>query len=222
MDGSSRTAQRHLIEAILDNEPERARAALEAGACPRLVDHEDPGLWRLFGFDHLAGSFLLYEAVTLASKRKNAGDVRLIRVLLQHGARVSQVDDQGYSAAHEAAATNQAQALELLIASDADVNLRSCKGFTPIHTAIFGNAMPCVKLLLESGARLELTSHYGKTPLQYAQILDRKELQGLIEAHMAIRAMQAITGITGITGFTGVTGVTCPVGRAPSTDFRPA
>lgn len=200
MDGRKRTAQRHLIEAILDNEPDRARAAIEAGACPSMVDHEDPGLWRLFSFDDLAGSFLLYEAVTLASKRKSVNDVRIIRVLLEHGAFVSQTDDQGYSAAHKAAATNQTQALKLLIASDADVSLPSCKGYTPIHTAIFGNARSCLNLLLASGARLDLSSHYGKTPLEYAQALDRKELQALIEAHMAMRAMQSVVSIGGISG----------------------
>lgn len=209
---NQRTAQRHLFEDILDNDPARVRMSIESGANPNAVDHDVLDLWRLFSFDKLTGSFPLYEAVHLASKRKTGNDdVEVIRILLQYGANVNQVDDSGYSATHKAAALNNTQALTLLINSGADLNMRSEKGYTPIHTAIYGEAESCVRILLARGASINCINVAGLSSLQYAKKLGRNDIGAMIESHVAMQTINNMMDTIGMSGIVSGTHNSQPI-----------
>lgn len=181
-----------MLESILDNDSPGLLRALNGGCNPNIRDHDVPELWRLFR-DCATGSFPLYEAVNLNSKQLAIGrDANVIRLLLEHGADANMVDDNGFSAIHQAAALNNVNALNLLIEHGADLHRASGKGYTPLHTAIYGKAEACIVILLRSGASLSAIGVAERDPLQYARELKRADLLALMESHLAQEAFEQV------------------------------
>ncbi len=181
-----------LIEAVFDNDRDLALKALREGANPNIKDHDHAGLWRLFNLK-CTGSFLLYEAVNLGSRNsRRKRDTGVIEALLEHKANVNMTDDEGFSATHQAASMNNADVLAVLLAHGADVNIKSKKGYTPLHTAIYGEADACVEMLLNAGANSDLHTVGGLDCMQYALLLQRKDMIALLESHTALRAMTQV------------------------------
>jgi hypothetical protein len=190
-----------LLEAVLDNDHELALVALKAGSDPNIRDHDHPGPWRLFDVN-TKGSFPLYECVNLCSRNvRRKKDTRVIEALLDHGALIDMVDDQGFSATHQAASMNNADALKLLIERGADVNIKSKKGYTPLHTAIYGRADACVDVLLGAGADHDLHNVDGLDCLEYARSLKRKEMAALLESRHAMEAMTRLLASMDVQSF---------------------
>jgi hypothetical protein len=81
---------------------------------------------------------------------------------------VNQVAGPGVTALHVAAALNNRQAIELLLAKGANINARTEGGFTPLHWAASRDAVDAASLLVQSGADINATTPNNVTPLHWA------------------------------------------------------
>ena len=93
------------------------------------------------------------------------------RAVLDAGANVNEIDDDGISLLEWAAISNRPEMARLLIQRGADVNHVDKKGMTPLLYAAsvdFGDPA-MIALLLKSGARADVRSKEGLTPLDLAK-----------------------------------------------------
>ena len=102
-------------------------------------------------------------------KAAEAGRRGVLRVLLQHGARldVPRLSD-GATPLHLAAYTGQGDVAALLVAEGADLEARTPKGQSPLHFAAisgYTHDTNAVELLLPLGADIDAADHAGWTPL---------------------------------------------------------
>jgi ankyrin repeat protein len=176
--------------------PEAARLLLEAGADPAsrdgmyrpavimTVPAPDDNLVRLCfeGPAHLRpDDHLAIEALHGAGSHPLA--LPVLNYLLNLG--VPQVDEEGYSALHAAAAAGNFSACRLLLARGADVNGRSDRGRTPLHSAAWGGNPNVVRLLLDAGTALEAPDDEGQRPLHCAARNGDEEAVALLLARGA-------------------------------------
>lgn len=88
-----------------------------------------------------------------------------VRVLLSHGAKVNEVDGQGWTALHWAAICQRIGPVETLIEAGADVNAQHGREWTVLTTAAANGHAETVKLLLSHGARVNARNGDGTTAL---------------------------------------------------------
>src|SRR5690242_14857478 len=80
------------------------------------------------------------------------GHVALIKILLQHGARLDAADEKGRSPLHNAAQRGHVAAVELLVTHGAQVTAQDAHGHPPLHSAACKGHVAVVQLLLRSHA----------------------------------------------------------------------
>ncbi|XP_067125162.1 serine/threonine-protein phosphatase 6 regulatory ankyrin repeat subunit B-like [Centruroides vittatus] len=98
-----------------------------------------------------------------------AGHPNLVKVLLQHGARVDIFDESGKAALHLAAEYGHHEVVDILLQNNAFVNSRSKKGLTPLHLAAKHGYNGIVQhLVADHGAVLDALTLIKKTPLHLA------------------------------------------------------
>ncbi len=90
--------------------------------------------------------------------------------LLQHGADVNAVDDEGWTPLHVAARKGDYDlaAIDYLIKHGAVIDWQDTKKRTPLHHAVIFGHLEAIKLLLERGANPHLTDEKGLTPSDVA------------------------------------------------------
>lgn len=71
----------------------------------------------------------------IIKKRQFLGNENIVKVLLQNGARVNDVDAKGKTALHFAAQYGRVEIGKILINSCASLNLKDEMGRTPLHLA---------------------------------------------------------------------------------------
>jgi len=95
--------------------------------------------------------------------------LEIVKVLVQNGADVNAVDDEGNTSLMSAASgNNKENTLEIvkfLVQNGADVNAIDKMGFTPLIHAADGNNPAVVKLLLDKNADVNVQNKYQETPL---------------------------------------------------------
>ncbi len=112
-----------------------------------------------------------------------------VRALLDAGANVAEVDDDGISLLSWAAIANRVEMARVLIERGADVNHVDKKGMTPLLYAAsidFGDSA-MADLLLKSGARTNLRTKEGLTALDLAHKYNHTHLLGGLEGPRASR-----------------------------------
>jgi ankyrin repeat protein len=94
----------------------------------------------------------------------------LARVLIERGAGVNASSRNAFRVApvHAAAATRDAEIMQLLIDHGADVNARQQLGYTALHTAAQLGDQIMLDLLLAAGADPRAAGEDGKTPADLA------------------------------------------------------
>ena len=104
---------------------------------------------------------------TAASK----GDAEKVRLLLDAGADVNKVNNNGNSPLSAAADSGQHECLDLLLAAPGiDINQANQNGDTPLCIAAAKGAVECVRLLLATpGIEVNKANKNGETPLQIAE-----------------------------------------------------
>ena len=88
--------------------------------------------------------------------------------LVGRDASAQQVNDDGTSDLHTAAANGLRNLAQWLLANGAKVNAKDKNGATPLYSAVLANAVDVVKLLLVNGADANVLTSGGWTPLHWA------------------------------------------------------
>ncbi len=94
------------------------------------------------------------------------GRMAMAEFLLEHGADVNSLNEQGASPLHRAVA--HPRIVVLLIEAGGDVNATDERGRTPLHWATRYNDRHTAELLLEHGAHVGAADHAGETALHRA------------------------------------------------------
>lgn len=128
-----------------------------------------------------------------------AGDESRIRLLIEKGASVDEVDPQGFTALHMAARHREDAMIRLLVSLGAAVDLSDRDGLTALHHAVLRNHPESVAVLAQGGADLEKRTPEGVTPLALAIIEDNfKAALAVIEAGASVEARVGDEGLTPI------------------------
>ncbi|XP_021354123.1 ankyrin repeat and SOCS box protein 8-like isoform X1 [Mizuhopecten yessoensis] len=122
-------------------------------------------------------------------------DMDTLKLLLEKGARVNDVDGYERAALHYAA-ERDALSVEILLQNGADLNARDGNLDTPLHWAAFKNNIECVKLLLQKGAYVDAQDYNLDTPLSWAS---RKGHLAVIELLLEYNASVDLKSLHGHT-----------------------
>jgi ankyrin repeat protein len=99
---------------------------------------------------------------------KYASCKNIIRLLIEHGAKVNIQDNKGQTPLHYANRYNLPHSVEILIQNGADVNTQDNEGQTPLHYATSYNQDHSVEILIQNRADVNIQDNEGQTPLHYA------------------------------------------------------
>jgi len=173
-------AQDLLDKAILRNDPDAIRYAIEAGADVNKPDsHHVPPLHKAFEHQDLKGAVALINAdadidatdsdrCTVLWHMAREGRTDACSLLLSHGADIHARDeDTGLTAFETACWEGKADVVRLLFPYDPDV-IRENDGYPHIHMACSGGSVETVRFLLEHGSSVNETDSEGDTPLHLA------------------------------------------------------
>jgi hypothetical protein len=118
-----------------------------------------------------------------------ANDQDRVKFLVEKGADVNTVDNQGGTPLTAAARQRHDKMVELLIKLGADVNKPNSDGMTPLTTAVMRDHVPSVKVLLANGANVEEPGPEGFRPLAVAIAEDKYEVaKALMEGGADVNA----------------------------------
>ncbi|MCJ1472235.1 hypothetical protein MMC13_000882 [Lambiella insularis] len=91
-----------------------------------------------------------------------------VEVLLEKGANIRAIDDQGKSIAHFAARESDPENLGRLLRQDFDVNTSDRYGYNLIHEAVYAGSYEAVRILISCNVDLRATTRGGATALLLA------------------------------------------------------
>ncbi|XP_012084849.2 uncharacterized protein LOC105644184 isoform X2 [Jatropha curcas] len=115
-----------------------------------------------------------------ASKGSCSQQIKIMWLLLKHGARVNQKNKLGLTAVHIAAANGNSQALKVLLSEDPDsVNSKTETKETPLFFAVKNDCKDCVEILLRWGASTEVFNLRKQRPVDLAE---SQEMRFLLNA----------------------------------------
>jgi ankyrin repeat protein len=98
------------------------------------------------------------------------GHIAVVRVLLEHGAKLDARNATGGTPLHDAALAGQTAVVELLLDKGAAINAKDTEGGeTPLHRAASWNRGLTVELLLNRGADRTIRNKAGKTAFDLAR-----------------------------------------------------
>lgn len=160
-----------LLIAVLHGNVEGTQFLLESGADLNARDNEG------------------MTAVHAALEPADALGSRILRVLVDRGVAVDQLDSSGSTGLHLAASAGHLRALEVLLAAKADINLKDGQGRAPLLLAAFAGHTRCVEALCRD-ARVEL----GSTNAEGANALHVATMNGKFEAARCVMASAEARG----------------------------
>jgi ankyrin repeat protein len=101
-----------------------------------------------------------------------AGNQRIARMLVDHGADLKAVNDYGQTPLHVAIVESDLRGeiyledtVRMLVDRGADIHSRDSDGRTPLHDAAKGGNNTALEILIERGAEIDARCFKGRTPL---------------------------------------------------------
>jgi len=154
------------------------KALLARGANPNAPVNTTP----VRGFMQGSANWVNFDGQTAFIRAALAGDVTLMRLLLQNGADPNIKTNEGSSALMAAAGVNfvvgqtfthsneeYLEAARLCLEKGNDVNAVNNQGITAMHGATNRGFDDMVKLLAAAGSKLDVADKQGRTPMTYAE-----------------------------------------------------
>ena len=120
-------------------------------------------------------------ALGIAAKKCH---VKVVKVLIDHGADVHTADDFGWTPLHSAASSGHKKLVKLLLDKGSDPNKRTKDGSSPLHIAARHGRKGIAQLLLMRGANANNGDVFNKTPLLLAVAAAHWETVKLLERHI--------------------------------------
>ena len=130
----------------------------------------------------LTGSWVNFDGQTPLIRAALAGDITLMRLLLEHGANPNLSTYEGTTPLMAAAGVNWVigetftrsedeylAAVRLCLELGNDVNTVNKQGFTAMHGAANRGFDKMITLLAEKGAKLDAKDSQGRTPMTFAE-----------------------------------------------------
>lgn len=154
------------------------KALLAKGANPNAQVNTTPPR----GFMQGTASWVNFDGQTAFIRAALAGDITLMRLLLEYNADPNIKTNEGSTALMAAAGVNWVvsqtysrsddeylEAAKLCLAKGADVNAVNKQGFTAMHGAANKGFNAMVRLLADAGAKLDVEDSQGRTPMTFAE-----------------------------------------------------
>ena len=158
------------------------KVLLERGANPNARTKEVPPFKRLFLKGTGSLSWVDFTGQTPFLTAALAGDVSVMRLLLDHGADPKIPTVQGTTALMAAAGINWVffqtydegpkallEAVQLCYQLGMDVNAVNSMGLTALHGAANRGSDDIIRFLVDKGAKLDVKDKEGRTPMTWAQ-----------------------------------------------------
>ena len=98
-----------------------------------------------------------------------AGNILMVKFLLENNANIKEADDHGRTPLHRAAVAGSKEVVQLLIDSGADLDAIDTEGQTPLYLAASSRKMEVSKVLIECGADINKADQHGLTPARWLQ-----------------------------------------------------
>lgn len=116
-----------------------------------------------------------------------AGNMNIVKILIDNGASLNPQDYQGFTPIHWAASKGHLDVVQTLINNGADINIKTNRGRTPLFLVAMNNGSTRIaKLLIDAGADVNTTENSGATPLSYAPFRDFNDIIDLLLDNGAI------------------------------------
>jgi len=154
------------------------KALLAKGANPNAQVNTTP----VRGFMQGSASWVSFDGQTAFIRAALAGDVTLMRLLLENGADPNIKTNEGSTALMAVAGVNWVvsqtysrseeeylEAAKLCLERGADVNATNSQGFTALHGAANKGFDSMIKLLAAHRANLDAKDKQGRTPMTFAE-----------------------------------------------------
>ena len=154
------------------------KALLAKGADPNARVNTTP----VRGFMQGSANWVNFDGQTAFIRAALAGDITLMRLLLEHGADPNLTTNEGSTALMAAAGINfvvsqtfthpneeYLEAAKLCLEKGNNVNAVNNQGLTAMHGATNRGFDDMVKLLAAAGAKLDVPDKQGRTPMTYAE-----------------------------------------------------
>ena len=126
----------------------------------------------------------------------SVGHVEVARVLVEHGADVTDRDEHGWTPLHEASEAGMVEVARILIEHGADVTAQNKDGSTPLHQALKSGNVDLARFLIEHGADTTAHDKDGLTPLHEASETGMVEFARILIEHGADVTAQDKNGST--------------------------
>ena len=149
---------RRLLSAIDSKDPEEVRRLLDAGA--------DANTRRSSAKDKPTALHIAAEA----------GDVDMVGLLLDRGAKIDARDKNRFTPLHTAASKNSADVCSLLLDRGAKKDAEDEYGYTPIEKAVSAGSKDVVMLFLKRGYSIDHSDSGGITLLHKAAQFNNKDM----------------------------------------------
>ncbi len=105
------------------------------------------------------------------------GDTKRVSALIESGVDVNARTESGSYALNGAAAANEIEIIEMLLARGADPNVQNGEGDTPLicATKYAGGSAATVRILVEAGTDMSIKDDKGMTALDHAKAQGEQE-----------------------------------------------
>ena len=118
------------------------------------------------------------------------GREKVVRLLIEHGAKVNVQDTHKATPLHYASRAGRDEVARVLLEHGADVNARNKADTTPLHRASRNGHGKVALVLLQHGAGVNAQDNAGWTPLHLASNNDHEKVARVLLDHGADRSIE--------------------------------